>query len=268
MSSNDMICLNCDEHGHVFKNCKSPIISYGIIGYKIISGEVNYMMIQRKDTMGYTDFVRGKYREFNKNELLNIFIQEMTPREKKNIRTLSFDRIWNDMWICKKSGIYITEYNRAKAKFNNLDLDALPLDEPSRYTTKEFGFPKGRKNSCESCLNCAIREFQEETGFNKNDITLHEDIEPLIETFTGSNGVCYTHVYYLANVNSNKTPKVNLNNQKQMEEVGKIGYYNYAKGYKLLRDYDVQKKYILYAANKIILKKLKIINRESAWKLS
>lgn len=257
-------CLNCNENGHIFKNCKNPILSYGIIGYKMIGGVLKYMLIQRKDTMGYTDFVRGKYKEYNKSGLLSTFLREMTVEEKTRLKTRSFDQIWNDLWVCKESGIYVSEYERAKYKFGKLDLSSLPLDEPSQYHTQEYGFPKGRKNMNEKPIHCAVREFSEETGFCKNDIKIARDIEPLVETFIGSNGVHYTHVYYIAHVISDKVPGVNSKNRKQMEEVKKVGFYDFKEAYELFRDYDTQKKQILCDAHKLLLKKLKIMHRSTA----
>lgn len=255
-------CLNCNEIGHIFKHCKNPILSFGIIGYRIIGGVVNFMLIQRKDTMGYTDFVRGKYREFNKTEFLHTFIEEMTPNEKTKLLTQSFDQIWNDLWVCKGSGIYINEYEKAKYKFSKLNLESLPFKEPSRYHTQEYGFPKGRKNMHEKPVHCAIREFCEETGFCKNDIIISRDIEPLVESFVGSNGVQYTHVYYIARVMSDKVPGVDEKNHKQMEEIKKVGYYTFKEAYGLFRDYDVQKKQVLCDTNRLLLRKLKILHRE------
>ena len=40
-------------------------------------------MIRRKDSLGYVDFLRGKYPLFNKRYLLNI-ISEMTNERKKH----------------------------------------------------------------------------------------------------------------------------------------------------------------------------------------
>ena len=39
---------------------------------------IKFLMIQRKDTMGYTDFVRGKYPDdiIKLKEVLSIFIKE------------------------------------------------------------------------------------------------------------------------------------------------------------------------------------------------
>ena len=41
-------------------------------------------MICRKDTLGYVDFLRGKYSLNNKQQLLNLF-NEMTIYEKEKI---------------------------------------------------------------------------------------------------------------------------------------------------------------------------------------
>lgn len=212
-------------------------------------------MIQRKDTMGFIDFIRGKYKANNKKELLNIFIDEMTQDEKEKIKTKDFEAIWEELWVCKKSGIYITEKEKAKYKFNNINFEELPLDQTSKYKTREYGFPKGRKNMNETSMDCAIREFREETGFRKSEISIDHEIEPLVETFTGSNGIRYTHIYYIAQVITDKSPS--LNEATQLEEVSKVEYHPFKSAYNLIRDYDIQKKQVLLSANKIITGKLK-----------
>ena len=56
------ICNNCGIHGHLFYKCKKPIMSFGIICYRynIYSKEIEYLLICRKDSLGYVDFLRGK----------------------------------------------------------------------------------------------------------------------------------------------------------------------------------------------------------------
>jgi len=54
-------CRNCGLNGHIYKNCPHPIISFGIICYKIDGNEIKYLMIQRKDSLSFMEFVRGKY---------------------------------------------------------------------------------------------------------------------------------------------------------------------------------------------------------------
>ena len=106
-------------------------------------------MIQRKDTIGYIDFIRGKYTN------LNTCISEMTRSEKLNILTKSFDELWNELWICNKTheNFYKQEYYQAKSKFNKLDLSKLIGSIDSKFLYQEFGFPKGRRNPNEKNLN-------------------------------------------------------------------------------------------------------------------
>ena len=240
-------CLNCDKYGHLFKHCTNPIVSYGIIGYKIIDGQLKFLLIQRKDTIGYTDFVRGKY---SNPDLLKVFVQEMTNEEKYNLLTKSFDEIWDDLWISKQSGIYVNEKQKAKRKFNELNISDLVDTSESRYKTQEFGFPKGRKNLRETSRGCAIREFKEETGYGNGDFIIQDRLPRFEESFTGSNNIKYTHIYFLAHVISDKIPEIN--STQQMEEVRHIGFYDYKTAYKLMRDYDTQKRHVLTKVNELL----------------
>ena len=63
MSFNDnrvQHCTNCGLHGHIFRNCQAPVTSYGIIVFKNSENGLQYLMIRRKDTFGYIDFIRSK----------------------------------------------------------------------------------------------------------------------------------------------------------------------------------------------------------------
>ena len=80
-----------------------PITSFGVIIFRIRpeSGQREYLMIRRKDTLGYVDFLRGKYQvrenDVNRQYILNMF-KQMTKTEKERIRTLPFDVLWNELW--------------------------------------------------------------------------------------------------------------------------------------------------------------------------
>ena len=54
-------CNNCGLTGHIFSNCKYPITSVGIIAFRYNNNNIEYLMIRRKDTIGYIEFMRGKY---------------------------------------------------------------------------------------------------------------------------------------------------------------------------------------------------------------
>ena len=82
MSKN--ICNNCGKYGHLFHQCKLPITSYGIILFRTINKKRQYLMIRRRDTFGYIDFIRGKYSINNVEQIQHIF-NEMTILEKTRI---------------------------------------------------------------------------------------------------------------------------------------------------------------------------------------
>ena len=46
--------------------------------------------------------------------------------------------------------------------------DIINKEVPIVYESPEWGFPKGRRNMHESDLDCAKREFEEETGIDES----------------------------------------------------------------------------------------------------
>ena len=47
-----------NKNGNIYK---TPIVSYGIIPFTIINKTIHFLMIRRKDSVGYIDLIRGKY---------------------------------------------------------------------------------------------------------------------------------------------------------------------------------------------------------------
>ena len=47
---NYQYCNNCGKQGHIYQNCKKPIISSGIIAFKKEFNTLKYLMISRKDS--------------------------------------------------------------------------------------------------------------------------------------------------------------------------------------------------------------------------
>jgi hypothetical protein len=61
-----MYCNNCGEKGHVFRDCTHPIMSCGLILLDASKlpcqpESVKVLMVRRKHSMAFTEFVRGKY---------------------------------------------------------------------------------------------------------------------------------------------------------------------------------------------------------------
>jgi 8-oxo-dGTP pyrophosphatase MutT (NUDIX family) len=280
----NVYCVNCGIKGHVVKDCDAPITSFGIIAFKIVTDKesenfdkndelncilqnlnqtkndypkIKFLMIQRKDTMGYIDFIRGKYPEDNtevRDNLFKIFLNEMTKKEKENLLSKTFDELWRDLWINHSSKTFINEYDNAKRKFEKLNLKQLvKLDEPS-FDFTEFSFAKGRKNMKEQNIACAEREFFEETGYCKKNYKFIKNYPIICEEFTGTNGIKYKHIYYLVKMKDNiLPPKIDKNNIVQTGEVRNVGWFTYDECMLLIRPYDEAKKNVITKVNHDIL---------------
>ena len=293
----NVFCVNCGEKGHVVKECVNPITSFGIIAFKVINEKfdevfdkneylvqilndsgyvpdetgkdflkrykqnttkIKFLMIQRKDTMGFIDFIRGKYSMTDHNDKMNkirVCLNEMTLQEKNALLTKNFDQLWSDLWINKNSRVFQNEYAAAKEKFNLLNIKELVNGATTLYTFNEWGFPKGRRNMKETNLMCAEREFYEETGYDKSNYDFIKDYPMIKEEFMGTNGVKYRHIYYLVKMKNNtRPPKVDHTNTLQMGEIKNIGWLTLNESLHLIRPYDVAKKHVIKKVHEDILK--------------
>ena len=102
-----VFCGNCGKIGHIYKNCNEAITSLGILLYRNTPRGREYLLIMRKDSLGYVELIRGNYPLDDLEYLRNI-IEEMTIIEKKKILTKPFSELWNELWVEdeeKKKGI-------------------------------------------------------------------------------------------------------------------------------------------------------------------
>lgn len=273
---NSIFCNNCGKQGHVFHSCKLPIISNGLIVYREkntngqsskSNGETDtnkfeYLMIKRKDTLGYVDFLRGRYNLYNKLYLMNI-INEMTIQEKIKIKSKTFDELWNDLWFGMSSSQYKNEGRISKEKFEKLkagiyinknvvSLESLIKESKTRWIETEWGFPKGRRNYNEKDLTCAVREFEEETGYKKEDINIIYNILPYEEIFTGSNFKSYKHKYFVCKLKKNIVNHTGF----QKSEVSDMSWKSFDQCLDSIRPYNIEKKEIIIRINKVLNKLL------------
>lgn len=280
-------CVNCGERGHIVKSCKKPITSFGIIAFKqVFSKEqeygdtnkelnlilnvankknpikedeypkIKFLMIQRKDTMGFIDFIRGKYPsdEVGKLQKIRVCFNEMTYSEKEMLRTQNFDALWSYLWINHNSRCFLNEYENAKKKFNNLPIKEYLKESKITYDYSELGYPKGRRNITESNITCAEREFHEETGYTKNCYEYIKNYPIIKEEFMGTNDVEYRHIYYLVKMKDTAPiPLVDKTDKIQTGEVRNIGWFTLNESISLLRDYDTAKKDMIIKVNSNLL---------------
>ena len=253
-------CRNCGLNGHLYKDCLHPIMSFGIICYKIVDNNVKYIMIQRKDSLSFMEFVRGKYNVDDYDYLKQLF-EYMTDNEKKMILNNSFDNIWNYTWSQNTHNNFkqTKEYIDSKNKFDNIintsyfkNIISLK-NYKNNYTEQEWGFPKGRKKIKESDIDCAIREFCEETQLYKDDIQIDSKIIPFQEIFFGTNNILYKHVYYIGKI-VKEDAKILLDNNcmEQIREVRALKWFTYNEVLDHIKNHNIERIKIFKKAHNII----------------
>jgi len=218
-----------------------------------VKNQIKFMLIRRKHTLGFIEFIRGRYNIDNIDGIIFLF-KQMTPKEINQIKDYSFDELWNEVWGNNKNTMqYQNEYILSKEKFTKLKSDDngflslnFYIDNVNpNWIDPEWGFPKGRRNFKESNKSCAIREFIEETGFEQDEIAVLNGIEPIEEKFIGTNGINYKHIYYVAISQTDKLPIIDINNIVQINEIGDIGYFSFEESIKKIRPYHVDRQKIV-----------------------
>ena len=279
-SPTTMICTNCSNAGHQSKNCPQPITSYGVILFRIkgewnqteallqgsVTGmdpsksQIEFLLIQRRDTIGFIEIMRGKYR-ISDHEYIKQHLSCMTGEEHTKLLTADFDKLWESLWGPPQEGshAYKNEKEQARAKMDIIRpmlegfiKDIQPWEEP------EWGFPKGRRDNCESEYSCAMRETWEETNISERDIFPIRNMEPIRELFQGSNGVNYCHKYYIAyapaGVGEESIEVAAEKNEHIKREVRQIRWFSYDEAVQHIRPENPEKRQVLLRVNKILQK--------------
>lgn len=258
--SGQLNCSNCLKYGHIFKNCRMPISSYGIICFRINdAGELEFLMICRAHSFGFIDFIKGNYSISNLEHLQSI-IDEMSINEKDSLLTDTYENLKNNLW---KTTISVEKYTSDellnKLKFENIRdtflLKELIESSKTSWNEPEYEFPKGRRSGLERELEIAIREFEEETGYSKDMINIVNNIAPFEEFLIGSNYKFYKYKYYLAHMNNN----INILDKYQTSEVSSIEWKTLDNCLESIRPNALEKKQVIKNVYKL-LTELTIIN--------
>ncbi len=220
---------------------------------------INYLMIRRKNSLSYVDFMRGKY-DIDDYEYVHNTIHLMTEEEQRKLLTLSFDELWKDLWSIEIIQTHSSEYEESKSKFEKLkngyliqkneiyfemNFEKILNTLLNTYNEPEWGFPKGRRNMNEKNIECAKREFQEETDISPDEYHIL-NVSPLEEIYLGSNHIRYKHIYYFSQMTTKKDLYLDMNNEHQKIEIGDIKWMTFHEGYNIIREYNREKRNILY----------------------
>jgi len=289
-------CTNCGKNGHHTKGCKDPTTSLGVVCVRVdpahheslraavvgktinlqsfnnvhnrfldrldeFHDSVQFLLIQRKHSLGFLEFVRGRYSVHDYKELVGLF-EMMLPHEVDTIRTQSFKQLFDTVWYrCPNSALYEEELRAASFKFhvlkdkhkeyNVLSLAFYLTNIRPKFEKAEWGFPKGRRCFHERNVDCAVREFEEETNYKGDDYTILYNTSPLKEVFWGTDRNLYRHIYYLGILNNTEKEVCSTSS-----EVGDIGWFSFMDALDLIRPYHDQKRKVLVEALKFVLGQL------------
>jgi 8-oxo-dGTP pyrophosphatase MutT (NUDIX family) len=285
-SPSGQICTNCSQAGHQSKQCPQPITSYGVIIFRVktpgnvawnqaetlvqeaqpsltglesLHKNIEYLLILRKDSIGFIEIMRGKYR-LSDREYIKQHLSGMTGEEREKLLTQSFETLWEGLWGPPQGGThaYKNEKEHARQKLEALrpELEDLIKECPPAWATPEWGFPKGRKELGESEYACAMRELWEETNITDRQVVTARNIEPIKELFFGTNGVQYCHKYYIAyaplGVGEGSISDAAKTNEHIQREVGRIQWFSFADAHEHIRSDNKEKREVLFRVNNIL----------------
>ncbi len=197
-------------------------ISIGIACCRFNEDRTEILLVCPRCTYAYRTFTRGKYNSNNTYEMISLF-NNMTVDEKLDILSLNFIQIWYRMWL--NTSFKNASYFVAKNKFESTfvidgGVRLRKLIAKSTHANKIWEIPKGRKRGKgESNIDCAVREFGEETGISKHNYKLFPNA---IRSYSYiDDATRYTNIYYFAYMKHNTDVHVDLTSQ-QISEISDI----------------------------------------------
>jgi 8-oxo-dGTP pyrophosphatase MutT (NUDIX family) len=200
--------------------------------------KIKFLFIQRKHSYSYVEFIRGRYDKNNFESCQNL-LNLMTPNEIEKIINNEFEILWNDLWQkTSKHKSFQKEFETSQKKFKYIKENYNILDFINLkilYDTPEWGFPKGRRDKNEKNLDCAVREFKEETGLDSENYLILNRLNTIEETTVGLENSIFKLVYYIGlSFNENK---LEMLSEHQKYEIGDIKWLTYEEILLKIRDY-------------------------------
>jgi ADP-ribose pyrophosphatase YjhB (NUDIX family) len=226
-------------------------VSYGIALCRRNAQKNNkteILMIKKRYSYYFFNFVMGHYKK-NDIKKLKYLLDHMTFNEKIDILSMNFDILWYKVWL------YFPNSNRNKLKhYNGKEKSQMTklylkkkhkfeisfsescnrryltkLIQQSKHASSVWEVPKGRCKIKESHVDCAVREFYEETNINSSKYTILKS-KPIIHSYKDEN-VIYKSIYYIAKLKADHddlSPVVNFTKINQISEIKDIKWICYS----------------------------------------
>lgn len=234
-------------------------VSYGIALCRQNKGKnnaVEILLIKKRYSYAYQSFVMQHYSK-NDTSYIRYLFDQMSFGEKIDILGMQFCQMWQRIWLNNPEKFFnlidvykSTNFSKRviKSKFSDADIHKLYREKKNKFENnflKDGGeklrqvisqskdaeilweIPKGKKsekNNDETNIDCAIREFYEETSISSDKYKILYDVDPLIDSFV-DNSTKYKTVYYIATLNKdskNYMPHIDFRNFEQISEVEQI----------------------------------------------
>lgn len=193
--------------------------SYGILLFRRYHNEIQTLLVQKRCTYAYVDFILNKYNPLSDSSLVRLF-NKMTKEEKIIIKSMNFSFIWYHYYLETPDPLCICNntFNKRKKLFEKTFFGNGRLHhliDHSRSVERVWELPKGRKNKNEFKLETSIRELEEETGIKLRDIQFVFD-KP-IKFSHEDEGITYNCYYYTAFYIGNKEISNSIKNITQRD---------------------------------------------------
>lgn len=246
----DLPYRNITQNPFLTKAC----ISYGIIAFAEDTNR--WLCVRRRYSPEFINTIRGSYRRSD----LSLIVNGYSLREISFIHELSslemIDERFFEIYNLVISSSSLQDYSYALKRFyENKEyilklLSRKTLTKSRDRSTPEWLFPKGRLASpSESGFDCAIREFEEETGIK--NIFLYGKLssdEVLIESFVGPNLKTYETHYWIFRFDKEIPPPL-INDLNVPGEIGERKWISTQEAENILPPHKYQ---ILLNAHKLL----------------
>jgi 8-oxo-dGTP pyrophosphatase MutT (NUDIX family) len=193
--------------------------SYGVACFRSHNNSTQVLLIRRRLSFEFCTFVCGNYTLRTLPQLLD----KMTLDEKLCIISWDFKYIW---YTYSLNNRYTREYIQKKSKFDNLiikhqsEIKRMIRESKNMSSDALWELPKGRKmNKRETDIQCAVREFGEESAIPKSYYTLSPT---KYSTYSYNDDETYVIKYYIATTNQYIASSILIDDLKQVQELREV----------------------------------------------
>lgn len=212
-------------------------------------GIIRLLLVNKRYTYAYYAFVCGRYNENNDAEIISM-LDRMTVDEKIDILSLNFKQMWYRIWLNSNVGnTSSTSYVNAQNKFNEYvggDRIRSLIRRSRKYATRVWEIPKGRKKTTGECImDCAIREFYEETGIPRSAYRITRGTFHFVFC---EDGMTYDYTFFIAITARDVVQRINSAALEQVSEICDMRWVSAADmGVYVTRDIAGHRRVIHYA---------------------